>query len=85
MSFGALAIVGKAGGPSDFVENERTGLVVDGENIVAIADALASVLTDTKRLDNMAEEGRKWSLSHLSWKSHVNDILASLREIGASV
>jgi len=84
MSFGALAVVGKAGGPSDFVENERTGLVVNGEDIAAIADALASVLTDTKRLDKMAEEGRKWSLSHLSWKLHVDDILVNLREIGVN-
>lgn len=85
MSFGALAIVGEAGGPSDFVTNEANGLVVDGEDTAAIADAIASVLTDRARLERLAAAGRAYALEHLSWDRHVATILDHLERAGVSM
>lgn len=82
MSFGALAIVGSAGGPADFVTTEQNGIVVDGEDDKAIADAIYGVLTDEARLNHLATAGRHWTLQHLSWDHHVADILAHARTAG---
>ncbi len=83
MSFGALAIVGEAGGPADFVTNEENGLVVDGAQVTQIADALASVLTDEDRLQRIARTGRDWTLAHLSWDRHAAEILKHAAHAGA--
>lgn len=85
MSFGALALVGKAGGPADFVRDDVNGLVVDGEDIDQIALALAGVLTDPNRLARIAAEGRRWALENLSWDQHVATILEHLAAAGASL
>jgi phosphatidylinositol alpha-1,6-mannosyltransferase len=78
MSFGALAIAGRAGGPADFIEDGRTGLLVDGENVTAIADTLAAIMADSDRRLRIAERGRSWCNANLSWGVHVADIIATL-------
>lgn len=75
MSFGALAIVGRDGGPSDFVTHGDNGIVVDGTNIPEIADALITVLNDAEKLRALARSGRQWALHNLSWDRHVRTIL----------
>lgn len=79
MAFGALALVGEAGGPADFVKHNVNGLVVDGEDIEQIARALESVLTDRARLARLAAEGRRWALETLSWDRHVSAILHQVK------
>ena len=78
MSFGALALVGKDGGPADFVHDGQNGLVVDGNDVEAIADALALAITDPARRLELAGAGRAFALETLSWDKHVAAILAAL-------
>lgn len=80
MSFGAAVIVGKDGGPADFVAAEQRGLVVDGADTAAIATALRRLLTDPALRLRLAAEGRRWSLDALSWDRHVGQILDSLTD-----
>lgn len=78
MSFGAAAIVGRDGGPSDFVKHGERGIVVDGNEVDEIAEALRSLLRDPGRLDVIAAEGRRWCLANLSWDRHVQQIVDNL-------
>ncbi len=85
MSFGALVLVGKAGGPADFVKDGMNGLVVDGDDVEDIARSLGSVLTDRTRLAQIASDGRTWALANLSWDRHVAAILDHVRQAGAAI
>jgi phosphatidylinositol alpha-1,6-mannosyltransferase len=85
MSFGALAIVGQAGGPADFVRDHENGRIVDGERVETIATALADALTDRTRSDSLAASGRAWALENLSWDRHIADILSHMQALGAAL
>ncbi|CAD7026870.1 glycosyltransferase family 1 protein [Pseudorhizobium halotolerans] len=78
ISFGAAAVVGKDGGPRDFVAHGERGLVVDGNDTSNIADALRSLLMDTYLLERLSSNGRDWCLNNLSWDRHVTQLLSSL-------
>ncbi len=79
ISFGAAAVVGKDGGPKDFVKHDERGLVVDGNKITEITDALRLLLTNTATLERLSSQGRKWCLENLSWDRHVSQILEFLK------
>lgn len=80
ISFGAAAVVGKDGGPKDFVKHDERGLVVDGNSIDDIAAALKLLLTDSVTLDRLASKGRQWCLENLSWARHVEQILDFMKK-----
>lgn len=78
MSFGVAVVAGVAGGPSDFVKNERTGLLVNGENTVEIADALQSLIENAKFRHSIGRHGREWALKELSWKKAAYSLSVEL-------
>ncbi|MFN7166387.1 MAG: glycosyltransferase family 4 protein [Pannonibacter sp.] len=78
ISFGAAAVVGKDGGPKDFVAHGERGLVVDGNDTADIADALRVLLTNPDVLERLSSTGRHWCLNNLSWDRHVAQVLAFL-------
>lgn len=80
MSFGAAVIVGKEGGPADFVAHGERGLVVDGGDFDAVAVAVDLLLLQPELRQRLAQEGRNWCLANLSWDRHVGQILESLNE-----
>lgn len=78
MSFGATAIVGRDGGPADFVRHGERGLVVDGRQISEIADAIRSLLQDRCLLGRLGLNGRAWVLENLSWDAHTHFVVQNL-------
>lgn len=78
MSFGLAVVAGVAGGPSDFVTNGKTGLLVNGENTVEIADALQNLIENTKLRHSIGRQGRDWALKELSWKKVAYSLSAEL-------
>ncbi len=81
ISFGCAAVVGKDGGPSDFVLNEERGLVVDGYDVNMIAESLERVITDPKLRQRLGSQGRAWCLENLSWQRHTRQIMESLARV----
>lgn len=75
MSFGCAVLAGKDGGPSDFVFDGDTGLLVDGLKTDEITRALALLVTDFAERTRLAERGRAYALAQLSWDAHVGAIL----------
>lgn len=78
MALGALAIAGRDGGPAEFIEQGRTGLLVDGGDHGDIADALELALRDASLRHRVAAAGREWCIANLSWATHVARILETL-------
>jgi phosphatidylinositol alpha-1,6-mannosyltransferase len=65
---GLPVIGGASGGAPDAVLDGETGLVVDGTNPSAIAQAAVTLLSDPDRSAAMGRRGREWAVENWSWK-----------------
>ncbi len=68
-SCGLPVIAGKSGGAPDAVIEGRTGVLVNGNNVEEISNAIIGVLANPARAMNMGKEGRSWALTQWSWQS----------------
>ena len=59
MSLGKPVITTKAGGPLEIVVHAQTGLLVPPANPTALADAMASLMSDEPRMRRMGAAGRE--------------------------
>lgn len=75
MSFGCATLAGEAGGPSDFVRDGETGVLVNGLNQEEVTDAIRRLICDPDLRRNLSQNGREQALRDFSWSRHVNLIL----------
>jgi phosphatidylinositol alpha-1,6-mannosyltransferase len=68
---GLPVVAGRSGGSPDAVLDGRTGVVVDGTSVAAVADAVAGLLGDPARAKAMGAAGRAWVEQQWRW-----DVLA---------
>ena len=68
---GLPVVAGKSGGAPETVQEGRTGHVVDGRDITAIAAALSGLLADTARAQAMGAAGRAWMQREWSFATLV--------------
>ena len=68
---GLPVVVGDSGGAPDAVQDGRTGYVVDGRNVGAVADRLIQLLTDDALRARLGAAGRAWVERDWRW-----DVLA---------
>lgn len=71
MAYGCAVISGKDGGPADFVIDGVTGLLVDGNNPDAIADALSDLIKDAGLRQKLSRNGREYAMRNFSWDRHI--------------
>jgi phosphatidylinositol alpha-1,6-mannosyltransferase len=64
---GIPVIAGTSGGAPDAVLPGETGVLVDGKDVSAIADAVCSLLPDRDRLLRMGKAGNAWVNAEWSW------------------
>ncbi|GBG37194.1 GDP-mannose-dependent alpha-(1-6)-phosphatidylinositol monomannoside mannosyltransferase [Mycobacterium montefiorense] len=69
---GVPVIAGDSGGAPEAVQHNKTGLVVDGNSVQEVGDAVAELLGDRDRATAMGAAGRDWVTSQWRW-----DILAA--------
>lgn len=79
MSFGCLVIAGNGSGPSDFIQNGVTGLLINGDVQEQLDSAVRSVLDDPPAFHSIAAAGQEYVLSELSWDKHVDRVLSAVR------
>ncbi len=58
---GLPVLGGRSGGVPDAVRDGRTGLLVDGASIEAVADGLRTLLGDAALRRRLGDEGRRWA------------------------
>ncbi|UJW36135.1 glycosyltransferase family 4 protein [Saccharothrix sp. AJ9571] len=68
---GLPVVAGRSGGAPETVLDEVTGHVVDGRDVMQLADTLAPLLTDPARARRMGQAGREWVSGNWRW-----DVLA---------
>lgn len=75
---GVPAIGGLGSGAQEAIEDDCSGLLVDGESIPAIAGALEALLGDERRNRAMGTYARKRALERFNWRIPAESILAAL-------
>jgi phosphatidylinositol alpha-1,6-mannosyltransferase len=75
---GLPVVAGDSGGAPETVQDGRTGHVVDGRDVDALADAVAGLLADPDRALAMGAAGREWMLREWSWPGRVARLRALL-------
>lgn len=77
-----LPFVGtKNGGPQDIVANCENGLLVDVEDLDAIASAIRSLLTQSDQWHSCSTNGINRVREHYSWENHCRSYLETVKEI----
>jgi glycosyltransferase involved in cell wall biosynthesis len=72
-----IIITRDSGGPTEFIENERDGLIVDPEPI-AVADALDRLYLDKHRTKQMGVSAREKIMQiNLSWNNVVDQLISA--------
>lgn len=74
---GVPVVAGDSGGAPETVRDNETGLVVDGDVVGQVADAVAVLLADPDRAAAMGAAGRDWVTTHWRWDT-LADRLAGL-------
>lgn len=71
MACGLLSIGVVSQGPSSFVENGRTGILIQERDIAGLTSKLLDIFNNPTRYANMAEAGRAYIWRHFTWQSHA--------------
>lgn len=72
---GVAVVAGDSGGAPEAVQHNKTGLVVDGNSVDEIGEAVTELLIDRDRAAAMGAAGRDWVRSEWRW-----DLLAARLE-----
>lgn len=81
MMRGTAVVATGAGGLPELVGHGRSGLLVERDNVDALAAALLRVLGDQELADALGAEGRRIALERLSENSFVEGLLALYRRL----
>ncbi len=82
-AYGKPVVGGRAGGIPDAIIDNVTGLLVNPENEIEIAEAIVRLLTSPELAKKLGEQGRKRVLQELSWDKvgeKVEKVLLSVIE-----
>jgi phosphatidylinositol alpha-1,6-mannosyltransferase len=74
-AYGKPVVAGRSGGATDAVVDAETGILVDPEDLDAIADAIIAILTHPERARTMGEAGRRRVESELNWDAFATGVL----------
>lgn len=77
MAFGSACIVGVEGGPAELGVSGETSLLVDGHDLDAVTEALATLIADAAQRARMGNAARAWALSQLCWEQHARRVLGA--------
>jgi phosphatidylinositol alpha-1,6-mannosyltransferase len=80
---GRPVVVGDSGGARESLLDGATGVLVDGREIGAVADAVAGLLADPARAQAMGAAGRARVERHFTWPRAAAQLVGWLREAAA--
>jgi phosphatidylinositol alpha-1,6-mannosyltransferase len=81
---GVPVVAGDSGGAPEAVQHNKTGLVVNGNSVEEIGNAISELLTDRDRAAAMGAAGREWVKSVWRWDKLADRLAGLLRGDDAS-
>lgn len=76
--YGKPVIAGCSGGVSDAVINNKTGLLVNPENISEIAKAIKELIGNPEKRINLGKFGRERAINDFSWATQIKNLYHNL-------
>lgn len=80
MACGLLSIGVEGQGPSSFIENARTGILIRERDVAGLASRLLGIFNDPERYADMAEAGREHVWQHYTWQAHAQAMTTVFHE-----
>jgi phosphatidylinositol alpha-1,6-mannosyltransferase len=77
---GRPVVVGDSGGARETLVDGVTGMLVDGRDVAAVADAVATLLEDPARAEAMGAAGRARVEHHFTWQRAAAQLAGWLQE-----
>jgi len=77
-AWGRPVIAGRSGGEGDVVLDGSTGLLVDGSSVAEVASAIASLLDDPARMQQLGAAGRRRVETTHNWTNAAAVVDATL-------
>jgi glycosyltransferase involved in cell wall biosynthesis len=81
MACGIPVVGTRIGGMCESIVNGVTGMLVEPERPAELADALAFILEDRARAQEMGREGRRRAVEHFSWEARADRLMAVYRRL----
>lgn len=82
MASGLLTIGVTGQGPEQFIQHEKTGLLIAPQSVDAVASSLREVLTsDRKKWREHAAQGAEFVRSKMTWASHARRLTSVIERI----
>ena len=78
---GKPSVAGRSGGAAEAVIDGETGLVVDGSDDGAVADALVSLLRDPALAGAMGRRGRERAVAEFDWRAIADRLGEHMRGV----
>lgn len=76
-------VAGRSGGIVDAVQDGVTGVLVDPENVGAVANAMIAVLRDPPLARRLGEAGREMVLAHFTWDRVIGEARSLFAEVAS--
>jgi glycosyltransferase involved in cell wall biosynthesis len=80
MACGLLSIGVHGQGPSSFVEDGRTGILIHERDVVGLSSRLLDILNAPSRYADMAKAGSEHVWQHCTWRSHAKAMTVVFQE-----
>jgi phosphatidylinositol alpha-1,6-mannosyltransferase len=77
---GKAAVAGRSGGAGEAIEDEATGVLVEGREPKAVALAIARLLRDPDTMARMGAAGRAMVEERYTWPERARQLAGILRE-----
>jgi phosphatidyl-myo-inositol dimannoside synthase len=71
---GVPVVAGRSGGAPEAVRDGKTGVVVDGWDVGAIAASVSNLLADPDRAARMGKAGRRWVVDNWQWSTQAEKL-----------
>lgn len=81
MACGLLSIGVQGQGPSCFIEDGRSGILIRERDIEGLASQFINIFTYPQRYMRMAESGRDYVWNNCTWRNHAESLTDVLREV----
>ena len=78
---GVAVIASRVGGLPEVVVDGATGVLVDAEDVDALAAAIGALADDAAARVRLGVEGRRWVEQHYAWTASVQTMLALYRSL----
>ena len=81
MAYGLVTIGVEGQGPSAYIENNQTGLLIKPQDLDDLVNTLTWIFQQPLLAQNIAKRGKNCVLQNWTWKNHAEELIQIYQEI----